>query len=191
VQRFHRPTLKIIQPCRDYYLAKGYGRKAIDNNLGQHKECIVNNIDYFKLQAKNLHKDWKIRGQKYFVFNIKELFRLYNIHPNEEPTLMKAQHLLALALGRNKWSDLLKESDDTLAYTKKVLEQDRLLFEEKMMSFKEAQNEKTHDENIDTSTEYHWEVECLHCGQRFLIDKPNHLPSCDGEDWDLIPIEKL
>ena len=38
---------------------------------------------------------------------------------------------------------------------------------------------------------YHGIVECLHCGQSFPVDKPNHLPSCTGEDWDLVPVEEL
>ncbi len=145
----------------------------------------MNNIEYFKLQAKKLLKDWKNREQKYFVFDIRELFRLYDVKIDEQPTLMKAQHLLALALGRDKWTDLLNDSEEKLTYTRNVLEQERIAFEE------EKSEEDIIDKNDDGFEGYHGEVECLHCGQKFPIDKPNHLPSCDGEIWDLVPTEKV
>lgn len=145
----------------------------------------MNNIEYFKLQAKNLYKDWKSRKQKYFVFNVKDLFRIYNVKIDERPTLMKAQHLLAQALGRNKWADLLTEPDEKLSYTRNIME-------EEWQDFKEAECEdKYRSDDISENDGYTGEVECLHCGQRFPIDKPNHLPSCDGEEWDLVPVEEL
>ena len=145
----------------------------------------MNNIEYFKLQAENLYKDWKSREQKYFVFNVKDLFRIYNVKIDERPTLMKAQHLLAQALGRNKWADLLTEPDEKLSYTRNNME-------EEWQDFKEAECEDEYrSDDINENDGYTGEVECLHCGQRFPIDKPNHLPSCDGEEWDLVPVEEL
>ena len=145
----------------------------------------MNNIEYFKLQAKNLYKDWKSRKQKHFVFNVKDLFRIYNVKIDERPTLMKAQHLLAQALGRNKWADLLTEPYEKLNYTRNIME-------EEWQDFKEAECEDEYrSDDINENDGYTGEVECLHCGQRFPIDKPNHLPSCDGEEWDLVPVEEL
>lgn len=146
-------------------------------------------IEFFKNEAKKLHKDWKAREQKYFATDIKWLFRWYNVKPDEEPTLMKAQHLLAQALGRKKWEDLLKEPEEKLAYTRWAYqENNRTLMEE-------AKAEKAAAENIEVNADegegYHGEVECLHCGRRFPIDKPNHLPSCDGEYWDVVPVDEL
>ena len=148
----------------------------------------MNNIEYFKSQAKKLLKDWKAREQKHYAMDIKLLFRWYDVDPHEEPTLMKAQHLLAKALGRNKWDDLLKEPEEKLAYTRWAHEENnKELIKENEMFSKQAEE----DEDIDTSTEYHGEVECQHCGRRFPIDKPNHLPSCDGEVWDCVPTEPI
>ncbi len=146
----------------------------------------MNNIEYFKLQAKNLYKDWKNREQKLCVFNIKDLFYIYNVKIDEKPTLMRAQHLLALALGRNKWADLINEADEKLSYTREIMEAERL-------EFKETKIENTIENTAENINEngYTGEVECLHCGQRFPINKPNHLPSCDGEEWDLVPVEEL
>ena len=78
----------------------------------------MTNIEFFKKQAKLLLKDWQNREQKHFGFNVKELFRLYDVNPHEQPTLMKAQHLLAQALGRKNWSELINDSDESLEYTK-------------------------------------------------------------------------
>lgn len=148
----------------------------------------MENIEYFKTQAKRLLKDWKAREQKYFAYDVKLLFRMYNVRIDEEPTLMKAQHLLAQSLGRNKWDDLLKEPKEKLAYTRWAYEENNkeLLAEKELFSEHEENNE-----NRDTSTGYHGEVECMHCGRRFPMEKPNHLPSCDGEDWDLVPVDEL
>ncbi len=146
----------------------------------------MTHVEYFKNQAKKLHKDWKLREQKHFVFNIRELLRLYNVKVSEAPTLMKAQHLLACSLGRKSWSDLINDTEENLAYTRSVLTEETQLFAEN-----KKQPEKMKDVTVqDELSEYKGEVECLHCGQRFPVDKPNHLPSCDGEEWDIIPVEK-
>ena len=152
----------------------------------------MTNIEYFKKQAKLLLKDWRQREQKYFGFNIKELFRLYDVNPKEVPTLMKAQHLLAKALGRKSWSELINDSKENLEYTKNVfienLQEEKELKEMWNTTFSARGSESN---TINEKDEYHGLVECLHCGQRFPADKPNHLPSCDGEDWDLIPVDKI
>ncbi len=149
----------------------------------------MSHIDFFKNQAKLLLKDWKQRKQEHFAFNIKELFFYYNVDPRTEPSLMRAQHLLAQTLGRKSWSELINDSEDKLAYTKNAFIENQ----------REAQNiinievPQIPEINIETneSNKYSGIVECLHCGQRFPVDNPSHLPSCDGEDWDLVPIEEL
>ena len=152
----------------------------------------MTNIDFFKKQAKLLLKDWQNREQKHFGFNVKELFRLYEVNAHEQPTLMKAQHLLARALGRKSWAGLINDSDESLEYTKNAFIEN--IKEEKMLDamWNEIFSEtEAHSDEFNEDDGYHGIVECLHCGQRFPIDKPNHLPSCDGEDWDLVPIEEL
>lgn len=65
--------------------------------------------------------------------------------------------------------------------------------EAERLEFKETKIENTIENTAENINEngYTGEVECLHCGQRFPINKPNHLPSCDGEEWDLVPVEEL
>lgn len=80
-------------------------------------------ISFFKLQAKNLYKDYKtqytyiddVDGESYFsyspkYFDIEHLFLSYDY--NEDSfSLMKAQHFIAWLLGFEKWSDLINASE--------------------------------------------------------------------------------
>ena len=83
-------------------------------------------IEYFKLQAKNLLKDYKTR-----FFNQKDGFHEYNpkffdimgifnyLGLNDEKsdfkfTLMNAQHVIAQLAGFSKWDDLLKANPSEL-----------------------------------------------------------------------------
>jgi len=85
---------------------------------------------YFKLQAKNLFKDYKSRtiyvdemdGQTHFAykpkyFDIDQIFLDFD-WPEEKFSLMKAQHFFALMLGFRKWADLLKATDEELELAK-------------------------------------------------------------------------
>lgn len=87
-------------------------------------------IDYFKLQAKNLFKDYKTKtpyidkvdGNSYYTyspkyFDIERIFLEYD-WDEEDFSLMKAQHLFALMLGFGKWADILKASDAELELAK-------------------------------------------------------------------------
>lgn len=79
----------------------------------------MEHIDYFKLQAKNLLKDFKTRffnqEEKVWQYNpkffdIENIFFDYEI-PDDKPdfnfTLMNAQHLIAKMAGFSKWNDLV------------------------------------------------------------------------------------
>lgn len=87
-------------------------------------------VDYFKLQAKNLFKDYKtqtsyidkVDGHSYYTyapkyFDIERIFLEYD-WDEEDFSLMKAQHLFALMLGFEKWADILKASDAELELAK-------------------------------------------------------------------------
>lgn len=84
-------------------------------------------IDFFKLQAKNLHKDFKTQTispsdssiyhyePKYFdIFGILVDFDL----DEDKFTLMNAQHIIALLVGFDKWNDLIKASENELELAK-------------------------------------------------------------------------
>ena len=117
----------LIQVC---YLAKFTDAKQSGNELGLRKGCVMTPLDYFKLQAKNLHRDCKTQttnvdeadGRTYFAyspkfFDIERIFLEY-AWDEEDFSLMKAQHLFALMLGFGKWADLLKASDEELELAK-------------------------------------------------------------------------
>lgn len=81
-------------------------------------------IEYFKLQAKNLYRDYKTQqsyidetdGQSYYQYSPKyfdiELLFLELDWNEENFSLMKAQHLIANMVGFNKWADLLKANPE-------------------------------------------------------------------------------
>lgn len=90
----------------------------------------MKNIDYFKLQAKNLLRDYKTRhlskegdiyeyDSKYF--DITGIFLDYDINDDDtnfEFSLMKAQHLLATLLDFKCWNELINASDLELEIAK-------------------------------------------------------------------------
>ncbi len=87
-------------------------------------------IDYFKLQAKNLHRDFKTKTP---VLDKTSTAFLYEYHPKyfdvemiicdfdideENFSLMNAQHIIAKIANFDKWSDLLKASTPELELAK-------------------------------------------------------------------------
>ncbi|MET3125464.1 hypothetical protein ABID42_000552 [Arcicella rosea] len=87
-------------------------------------------IDYFKLQAKNLHKDYKTQTSSFDTalsrylykyspkyFDIDRLIIDDEIDENNF-TLMKAQHIIAQWVGFSKWTEMLKASDIELELAK-------------------------------------------------------------------------
>ena len=86
----------------------------------------MNHIEYFKLQAKNLLKDYKTRSlnskegfyeyhPKYF--DIRRLFLEWDLNDDESDfkfSLMNAQHVISQLAGFSKWNDLLKATHSEL-----------------------------------------------------------------------------
>lgn len=80
----------------------------------------MNPIAYFKLQAKNLLRDYKTKKPSNAAdgyceydpeyFDIDGIFLDYD-WDEENFSLMKAQHLIAQMVGFRKWTDLLKASE--------------------------------------------------------------------------------
>jgi len=80
----------------------------------------MDHIDYFKLQAKNLLKDYKTRcfdeSEKRYCyhpkyFDIDGIFLWLDYYDNTDDftfTLMNAQHVIAQMVGFEKWNDLIK-----------------------------------------------------------------------------------
>lgn len=90
----------------------------------------MNTIDYFKLQAKNLHKDFKTKAPvldktataflyeyapKYF--DIEMVIADFDID-EENFSLMNAQHVIAKIANFDKWASLLKASPSELELAK-------------------------------------------------------------------------
>lgn len=99
----------------------------------------MDTIDYFKLQAKNLHRDFKTQapfidktiGSFRHEYSPK-YFQIYDIISDfdideENFTLMNAQHIIANIAGFNKWGTLIKLSEPELELAKLLFEhQDKI-----------------------------------------------------------------
>lgn len=94
-------------------------------------------IEYFKRQAKNLLQDqrtrvWNQQERFYDYFprfyDVDEIFLSFGIFDDEEPTLQRAQHLIAKIAGFDKWSDLINCDPEELAFRKLVFENQNYLW---------------------------------------------------------------
>lgn len=86
------------------------------------------NIDYFKLQAKNLFHDIKLdfmqNDEEYICaprfFDVNAVMSDFDVDCNDF-SLMKAQHLLAKIVGFSSWDELINASESELEQKKDVL----------------------------------------------------------------------
>lgn len=98
----------------------------------------MNTIEYFKLQAKNLHRDFKTQitlvdesGRLQFdyspkYFQINDVISDFDID-EENFTLMNAQHVIAKITNFDSWATLLKASPAELELAKLLYDyQDRI-----------------------------------------------------------------
>lgn len=89
----------------------------------------MDNISYFKLQAKNLYRDFKLafvdEDEAYDFsprfFDINAIVSDFEID-TDDFSLMKAQHILARLVGFMSWDELIKSSDKVLEQKKDILE---------------------------------------------------------------------
>ena len=63
-------------------------------------------IEFFKREAKKMHKDSKNENPKYYK-NIKRIIAFFK---KEKPSLMQIQHIIAKIAGANKWTELTQEN---------------------------------------------------------------------------------
>jgi len=108
----------------------------------------MTHIEYFKLQAKNLFRDYKTQtsyiedGDTYYkyapkFFDIDGIIVDYDLD-EENLSLMKLQHIIALMIGFEKWSDLLKASEAELELAKQLFDnQDKIFLENWEMMYGE------------------------------------------------------
>ena len=123
----------------------------------------MNTIDFFKLQSKNLHRDFKRRKPisdklnnawlyeyepKYFDV----LLVIIDFNLDEEKlTLMKAQHVIAQMAGFIKWTDLIKVSESDLKIAK-ILFDNQDVIDLRMWVDYIAEAERMNQTNFDSET---------------------------------------
>ena len=101
----------------------------------------MNPIDYFKLQAKNLFKDYKtqtpdpVEVQHFYnyspkYFDIDGIVLDFNLD-EDNFSLMNAQHIITQLAGFHKWTDMLNAPDDELKLAKLLFDnQDKVSAED-------------------------------------------------------------
>lgn len=156
----------------------------------------MKNIEYFKLQAKNLHKDYATQffdedegvydyNPKYFDVN--QIVWDFDINETEKFTLMNAQHIIANMVGFDKWADLIKAPDHKLSEVRAYLENHKSNsynstgfvshnFDGLEQTFyrhgnNERDTEHCEEISVKQGDNPPFMVECLHCGERFLSNK--------------------
>ena len=123
----------------------------------------MNTINFFKLQSKNLHKDFKRRkpnsdkhnnAWKYEYepkyFDVLLVMIDFNLD-EEKLTLMKAQHAIAQMAGFRKWNDLIKASEPDLKIAK-ILYENQDIIELWMWENYIAEAERMNQTNFDSET---------------------------------------
>ena len=89
----------------------------------------MDHLDFFKLQAKNLYRDWKTHTETddgIYEYNPQffdvDDFLLYFGEDLDEKrfSLQRAQHLVAKLAGFDKWNDLIKADEQHLELAKIV-----------------------------------------------------------------------
>lgn len=113
-------------------------------------------IDYFKLQAKNLFRDFKTKtpyrdevdGNTYYkyeprYFDVDSIILSFD-WDEETFSLMNAQHTIAVLAGFRKWTDMSKASETELELAKLVFDnQDKINAEEWEMYIDRAELENS------------------------------------------------
>jgi hypothetical protein len=124
----------------------------------------MNHIEFFKLQAKNLFKDYQTKKKtpeaaigdyeynpKYF--DIEGIILYFDID-EEDFSLMKAQHIIANMVGFTKWSELLNAAEPELELAKLLFDnQGRVSLDDWMMYIVSAERENNVTFDPDTRLE--------------------------------------
>ncbi|CBW25667.1 hypothetical protein BMS_0763 [Halobacteriovorax marinus SJ] len=115
---------------QDYYRNRLRVHHKIMRLVNQ-KDYIMNHINFFKRQAKNLLKDFKTKEKYYdevadcdlhrynpFFFDIDNIVVTYDLDEDKNFTLMNAQHFISQLVGFKKWNELIKASESELELAK-------------------------------------------------------------------------
>ena len=103
----------------------------------------MTHIEFFKLQAKNLFRDYQTKKSSFDqvigdylyeydpkYFDIESIILYFDID-EEDFSLMKAQHIIAMIIGFRKWTDMLKASEPELELAKLLFDnQDKVSAED-------------------------------------------------------------
>lgn len=86
----------------------------------------MNNINFFKQQAKNLYKDFKNKTSIHYPQDAEFLIQEFDFD-EKEFSLMNAQHIITQLVGFRKWTDLIKASDKELEVAKLLYDNQNII----------------------------------------------------------------
>lgn len=125
-------------------------------------------IDYFKLQAKNLLKDYQtqfpvydsviddyLNDYKPKYFDVGWIVIDFDINDEEKFTLMNAQHIIAQLAGFDKWNDMLRSSEVQLKLGKPLFDNAHKI---SVQEWKDYLAGTEHDNNVTFSDETRLEI---------------------------------
>jgi hypothetical protein len=124
----------------------------------------MNYIEFFKLQAKNLFKDYQTKKQssgatigdyEYYpkYFDIHSIILYFDID-EDDFSLMKAQHIIAQIVGFRKWTDMVKATQPELELAKMLFDnQDKISAEDWEMYIQGNERENNITFDPDTRLE--------------------------------------
>ena len=98
----------------------------------------MTHVEYFKLQAKNLLKDYKAKTQKHFPIDAEYLVLCEYGYDEEGFSLMDAQHIIALMGGFDKWTTLIKASETELEIAKLLFDNHETIMIEDWLMYVES-----------------------------------------------------
>ncbi|MCR4619812.1 MAG: hypothetical protein K5633_03880 [Paludibacteraceae bacterium] len=143
----------------------------------------MEHIPYFKLQAKNLLKDFKTRffnekEEMYCYsptfFDVSSIFLDYEISDydsNFSFTLMNAQHVIAMLVGFKKWDDLLKADPAILELVHLLYDNThKINFEEWVMYIERVERDNNTRLDIPTQILIFKDVFLLSDGHRSIFE---------------------
>lgn len=123
----------------------------------------MNTIDFFKLQSKNLHRDFKTKKNvsdnvdyawlyeyKPKYFDVGMIIDDFNLD-EEQLTLMRAQHVIAQMVGFQKWTVLIRASEPDLKIAK-ILFDNQDVIDLRMWQDHIAEAERMNQTNFDSET---------------------------------------
>ena len=150
----------------------------------------MKHINYFKSEAKKLLKDLKTRtfeqieGEEFGVYNypntkffdVNAITSVYDFDESREPTLMSAQHMIAVMAGFKSWDDLIKAPPKTREMLALIFENQNIFSLEDWIMYAESTIEQFYPNRQD------FDIDLQMAIYKAMVEEANgqQIGGCDG-----------